>query len=280
MPRTQDSAGQPSRRDLIAIFAQDLAVRGRLRATLASQCQPIFFDTLLELRRFLIEPTLRGVLLELRDKSGECAAPVIRQCRDSRPTIPIVLYCYTTPWSGEDILAAIAAGTTALALHGFDDPSKILISLLETEGLQGAIKSVIARASDSVPAAVRPLFAQMVSAAPRGLSLTELSSQMGIPRRSLARRVARSGVYSPQVLAYWAKMLLAAELLQDRAIPVKDVAAQVGLSTPDTLRALFRRHALPSPARLRRRDGLDCAYYMFQRDMKTDLRPLIPDRHF
>ena len=74
------------------------------------------------------------------------------------------------------------------------------------------------------------------------LSLDGLAWRLASSRRQLQRAFAEAGETTFRSSLQWVRMARAAELLQDRSLPVNRVATAVGYRQPAQFAKAFRRH--------------------------------------
>jgi AraC-like DNA-binding protein len=115
-----------------------------------------------------------------------------------------------------------------------------------------ALEQAVAAATGTAPVLVE--LRRLLDARPGRVPLPEAAKLLGASARSLQRRLRDAGAtYQGEVAA--AQIRAAQRLLLDSALPVTDIALEVGCATPQQFSALFRRLVgePPSAWRARRR---------------------------
>jgi AraC-like DNA-binding protein len=93
--------------------------------------------------------------------------------------------------------------------------------------------------------------------------VSTITRRMGIPLRTLAARLQRGGLPSPNRILHWCVVLRACSLLGAKREPVARVAEELGLAKPFTLRRLLRRYLQCTPGQLRNPERLQEAMLTF-----------------
>jgi len=176
------------------------------------------------------------VVVGLRGRRGTAVGALIRRIKSWCPQLPVVVACLDESAPGREVLHAARAGAEHFAFRHVDDFPGVLQALVrqEAEFSSGAIDGVddIGRARaraglrrsprraryaerapaavlGMLPASVSPLLRRIVHACVAGVppaTVDELAARISLPKRSLAREVARRDWPSPHVLLKWGRL--------------------------------------------------------------------------
>ena len=175
------------------------------------------------------------VVIGLRGRRGTAVGALIRRIKSWCPQLPIVVACLDDSAPGREVLHAARAGAEHFAFRHSDDFPAVLRSLVALNaGSVGRVDAIddigrararaelrraprrnryAERAPSAVlgmlPASVSPLLRRIVHACVVGLppqTVDELSARMSLPKRSLAREVARRGWPAPHILLKWGRL--------------------------------------------------------------------------
>lgn len=108
---------------------------------------------------------------------------------------------------------------------------------------------------DAVPTLARRAAARIEAGALNDGSLDDLASELGVSSRHVRRAVQREMGVSPADLAQSARLALAKQLVQDRAMPLVDVAYASGFSSVRRFNAAFREHFGRAPSSFAKRSA-------------------------
>ncbi len=155
--------------------------------------------------------------------------------------------------------AGAAMGQVDLMLHllgrrvGSKVVDLVLKNLLLDRRSSQALYAVWQRLAVQSPLTTR-IEDLVVASLPEVPSLQELSSQLCVSSRTLARRIAKETGGTPHQFIQAIRMRKAQLLLETTTLPVSEVAARVGYADPSGLHRLTRHLAKRAPGRLRPRD--------------------------
>jgi hypothetical protein len=177
------------------------------------------------------------VVLGLRGRRGAAVGALIRRIKSWCPQLPVVVACLDESARGREVLHAARAGAEHFAFRHADDFPNVLRNLiapvlsngqgsqisglddLERARARAGLRRSASRNRYSerapatvlgvLPASVSPLLRRIlhacVSAAPPE-TVYELATRISLPKRSLARDVARRGWPAPRVLLNWGRL--------------------------------------------------------------------------
>lgn len=167
------------------------------------------------------------VILGLRNRRGAAVGALIRRIKSWYPELPVLVACLDECVEGREVLHAARAGAEHFAFRDADDFEGVIRELVAVDAAD-EIGRARARASirrrtqrrryaerapaaalSLLPATISPLLRRIihVCVAPSPpATVDELASRVALPKRSLARDVARRGWPAPHVLLQWGRL--------------------------------------------------------------------------
>lgn len=123
---------------------------------------------------------------------------------------------------------------------------------------ESATRAAIAeRVARVVPASVRHVVRYAVEHGDRPRSVTQLAAAVGIPRKSLDRRLAENTRVTARALLTWGRLIAVAMRLADPTVNGSRVARDLRFASPSAMRNLLQRYAKLTPTELRRAGGTE-----------------------
>jgi AraC-like DNA-binding protein len=247
----------------IAALVCDRASRARLRSAIRGQADVAFCDTVPQLVSAVADGAATAVVTEWRDATGSRLDAAVRTLHADYPTVPILVYAPLTPQGARDMLEAARAGATEIVIANFDDVGITLSRRLSTAQAVALGRQVMARVTELVPVSVAALIdyflrhgrsAPTVAAAARALSLHQ---------KTLALHCAGARCPGPSALACWARLILAAQRLEDPGRTAERAALELGFPSASAFRNMLKRYTGLSPSEVRERGGSLCVVEMF-----------------
>jgi hypothetical protein len=177
------------------------------------------------------------VVLGLRSRRGAALGALIRRIKSWCPELPVLIACLDESVEGREVLHAARAGAEHFAFRDVDDFESVIRALVDPAGASSG--SVLALESDDLgrararaavrrrsqrrryaeraptaalsllPATISPLLRRIIQvcvAQSPPATVDELASRLALPKRSLAREVARRGWPAPHVLLQWGRL--------------------------------------------------------------------------
>jgi hypothetical protein len=177
------------------------------------------------------------VVVGLRGRRGTAVGALVRRIKSWCPQLPILVACLDESAPGREILHAARAGAEHFAFRHVDDFPIVLRTLispvhvdigpmisngmddLERARARGVMRRpgrrnryaerAPAAVLGTLPASVSPLLRRIIHACVASgppETVDELALQIGLPKRSLTRDVARRGWPAPHVLLRWGRL--------------------------------------------------------------------------
>jgi AraC-like DNA-binding protein len=202
----------------------------------------------------------------------------VRVLKARYASLAVVMYVSPTVERSRDLFDAGRAGIDGLVLAGLDDSPRVLLGLIDQAERRG-VAGLAARALADVDfgregglnPTVRDALLVAVTRAQERLSPQSLASILGITRRHLARDLADAGFPPPQRLISWARLMVAAHLLQGPSRRADSVARTLAFPSGSAFRNQCQYYLHATPHQMRARGG--AAYVL-----RVMLRQLT-DRH-
>jgi AraC-like DNA-binding protein len=205
-----------------------------------------------------------AVLTELRDAQGHAADAFIATLRANFPAVPVIGVGRLRAGDAREIVAAARAGIQDVVFVDYEDPWAVVRRFVNEPSIDGAIAAAVAALTAHVPVSLRVVAEYCVRNVPTALTPDGLASALGLPRRTLTRRLTRAGLPPPAALLCWGRLAVAAALLERTPMTVEGVAEAVGFPSAVTLRQCLRRHSRLTPSQLRSPGGLDALTSRFR----------------
>lgn len=134
--------------------------------------------------------------------------------------------------------------------------AKRMVLFLRRSGKQAQFSATLGR-QEKEPVRLRELSTFVLEHLDRDLSVARLAQGVGMSVRTLSRYCTTHLKESPAELVRRLRVEAAQRLLEDSALPLKDVAARTGLGDPSTLWRVFTQHLGVTPAAYRERFASD-----------------------
>jgi AraC-like DNA-binding protein len=186
----------------------------------------------------------------------------VRVLKARHPDLAVVMYVAPTAERWRDLFDAGRAGIDALVLAGVDDSPLVLLGLIdqaERRGVAGLIARALADADiggeERLNPTVRDALLVAVTRAQERLSPQSLAKILGITRRQLSRELADAGFPATQRLISWARLMVAAHLLQGPRRRADSVARTLGFPSGSAFRNQCQYYLHATPHQMRARGG-------------------------
>ena len=167
-------------------------------------------------------------------------APVMA-LRERYPSLPVTLYTVLSPVMMRAALELSAHGVQQVVLHRFDDEPSRFLELLESQLNHALSDALMERLSGPLSVLTPPVgraVERLLRRPDRFFRAEDLAGAAGVTARTLYRQFEAAGLASPRTVVMSARVLRAYTLLRDAAIPIEEVSAKLGYSSP----RMFARH--------------------------------------
>ena len=239
----------------IAAFVCDRAARLRLSAAVRRHAQLCFCSELRDLLPAVSDGPATSVVTEWRDPAGGTADDTVRLLHADYPRVPILLYVDLTPQSARDILAATRAGVSEIIIAGVDDLNDKLGQRLAAARSAALTSQVMSQVADIIPRSSTRLLEYLLGNARRAPTISATAQALGVHRKTLALRCARAGMPTPSALSSWARLMLAAQRLEEPGRTTERAALEAGFESGSAFRNMLRRYTDLSPSEVREQGG-------------------------
>jgi len=257
---------------IVAVLVRELAARARIQDALRGHAAVRICDQQDELLALLAEALVGVVVVDVRDRAGTLTRGMVRTIRDGFPSVPVVAYCELTADSSREILALARAGVSDLILRGVDDVGIALRSALTTAQEHCVAKQVLDAIAPLVPPGIVPFLRYALEHARQAVSVTDAASALGVHRKTLVDRLASARLPTPSAMIAWCRLTLAAQMLEDPARSVEQVALLLDFSSSAALRNMLKRYTGLSPREVRENGGLRCVLHAFRQTLAPPAR--------
>jgi len=178
----------------------------------------------------------------------------VRRLRQAHPRLTLIAYVAPSLQRVREIFDAGRYGFAGLVVAGEDDSPRALLALVdqaEARALTGVLRHEL---RDLGPLALDAMLIAVTRAHER-LTPGALARLLGKSPRALTRRLAADAMPSPQRLLAWARLLVAAHLLEDSGRSADRVAATLGFPSGSAYRNACQRYLRATPHEIRRFGG-------------------------
>jgi len=235
-----------------------------------------FCETTTELFRLATDVRAHVVIADSVDIDGKSTAPTLHSLRAALPLLQVVLYI---DLSVRAVRSAIEGWAMGVVFRHQEDVGAMLRTALTREPLAGSPGATIAVSAGLVPPEVRSYLTHCAWRATTIRTAGTAADDVGIPYRTLARRLRSAGLPSPKVLLDWCRLLHAAWRVERTRENRETVAKSSGFSSGDVLARRLRLYTGLSWTMLRERVGFDKLLTMFEAMLRapSDAGPDLPE---
>jgi AraC-like DNA-binding protein len=222
------------------------------------------------------------VVVEPTDADGVSIAPVVAQLRAGYPDVPVIAYCDARRLSPGQLVHLVRAGVSEVVLQGVDDVRTVIENALASAVRECTADLVLARLRGGLSRETYAIVEFFLRHATAAVSVHDAAAALGVHRKTLVNRLTAAHDVSPSEIAAWARLLVAARLLDAPGRTADGVALEAGFSSGTALRNMLRRHTGLTPGALRTGLGFEGLCRRFeallqgQRDA-TVPRPVLGD---
>jgi AraC-like DNA-binding protein len=114
-----------------------------------------------------------------------------------------------------------------------------------------------------VPLSVALLIDYYFRNARRAPTVAAAARSLSVHRKTLALHCARAGLPSPSALSGWARLILAAQALEDPARTTTRIAVELGFPSGSAFRSMLKRYTGLAPCDIRDRGGSVFVVHLF-----------------
>lgn len=181
---------------------------------------------------------------------GEMTLEPVRQLKRRFPRLGTVAYVDPAADRCRDLFDAGRSGIDALILANVDDDALAIASTLEhaeARGVAGLLRGTL----DSYRPTARDAVLLAVTRAHETLTPDDLARRLSLSRRVLAKHLENAGLPSPQRLITWARLLVAAHLLEDPERSADNIALALHFPSGSAFRNTCQRYLRSTPSEIR-----------------------------
>jgi AraC-like DNA-binding protein len=258
--RGSDAGREPA---MVVALVRRAEHRQHLRELIREVGAVMFCAYRWELTTLVARGEVTAVVLEPIDAAGAIVEPEVRALRARFPSVPVFIYCDMTPASVNAIPILTRAGADDLVLGATADGESdaaaasgaTLRRAIATATLTRAATAILDELTSGLPPSVEPIVGYCVREGRAPLTVERMARDLGVHRRTLVNRLAAADYPSPQHLIAWARLLLAARLLEDPGRSVAATATALGFGSAAALRGMLQRYVGLRPSEVRRAGG-------------------------
>jgi AraC-like DNA-binding protein len=234
--------------------------RARLREALRGRAIVHFVETVRECERFLAQRTepVRAIIVEPRDRDARSTESLVRDARQSCPSVSLVGYCRVGAEHSADIRAMALAGVHELIFRDVDDTGIALRAVLDAAEQANAGEQVALGLRAILPGTLWSFSAQVVTYPVASASVSAVAAALGLHRKTLVNRCAQAHVPPPQELLAWCRLALVGHLLATTRRTIQAIALDLEFASDTALRNMFKRYTGLRASEVRARGGAGC----------------------
>jgi AraC-like DNA-binding protein len=227
----------------------------RLRLATRERHEVVACDEWPQLMRACEQSPVRVAVIDLFGQEG--GKPVVdrlRQLKQRLPRLTIIGYVVMSLDHVRDLFDAGRQGIDGLVIADQDDsPIELAraIAIAESRSLADVVRRML-RGVDHV---VYDAVMIAITRAHERLSPLGLARQLGIPRRTVAHRLAQAGYPPPLRLLTWGRLIVAAHMMEEPHRSADRVAASLSFPSGSAFRNTCHRYLHATPTQIRSRGG-------------------------
>lgn len=261
--------------NLVAVFFADETTLRRLTIAFRTRCAVRSFESVDAARGAIESGQVISIIVDLRrrvDIPDLSPIELIAQLHTSWPSVPVVGYTDFTPYRAREILAAAHAGASEIILADTDELDTIAGRIVDMGLASHVLGRVEAVTRDLIPEQLRPFLRCCIENARFGLSVDSIVARLQRRRKTLSHWLMVSHLPPPARIVGWARILVAARMLEDTTQSTERVARVMNFVSGTSLRNMMRRYARCGPETLRLRGGFEYALDRFVEAIETGKR--------
>ncbi len=238
---------------IVATYLPESQHVQRLRAAVRDRHELREYRDLQSLARACDREPVRVAVVDLF-AGGSHGVEAARQMKQRLPRLTLVAYVTMTRDRSHDLFDAGRAGVDGLVIADEDDAPRPLLAVIE-RAEASSLSGFVRRSLDGVDPFIVDLLLLAVARAHERISPAALARLVALPRRGVTQRLAAEGFPPPQRLITWARLIVAAHMLEDEHRSADRVALGLGFPSGSAFRNACQRYVRASPGQLRERGG-------------------------
>jgi AraC-like DNA-binding protein len=267
------AAGADAPRPIVALVVTRPA-QARLTDAVRGRAGLLFVRTTAALADAAVRARL--VIVEPTDADGVSVAPVVSQLRAGYPDVPVIAYCDARRLSPGQLVHLARAGVSEVLLQGIDDVRAVITNALASAERECTADLVLARLRGGVSREAYAIIEFFLRHAVSAVSVHDAATALGQNRKTLFNRLAAEHGVTPSEIAAWARLLVAARMLDAPGRTADDVALEAGFPSGTAFRNMLRRHTGLTPSALRSELGFTGLCRRFEALLRGPRRPTVP----
>jgi len=185
---------------------------------------------------------------------GDMSLEPLRQLKRRFPRMGTVAYVDITVERAHDLFDAGRSGVDALIVANVDDDAQSIANIIEqaeARGVAGLLRGTL----ETLRPTVRDAVLLAVTRAHEHLTPDDLARRLSLSRRVLAKHLEHASLPSPQRLITWARLLVAANLLEDPESSADNIALALHFPSGSAFRNTCQRYLHATPSEIRKYGG-------------------------
>ncbi|HLA90951.1 MAG TPA: helix-turn-helix domain-containing protein [Gemmatimonadaceae bacterium] len=178
----------------------------------------------------------------------------VRQLKLRFARVTLVAYVTFTPSRARELFDAGRAGFDGLLIADQDDSLLQLKSVIEQAEARG-VAGLIRHRLGALQPLVRDAVLVAVTRAHLRLTAHRLAEILSAPRRTLVAKLAQDRFPPPQKLISWGRLIVAAQMLEDRNRSADSIARVLDFPSGSAFRNTCQRYLRAAPQEIRAKGG-------------------------
>lgn len=226
----------------------------RLHAAVRDGHTIVTCDTMPELLAVCTRDPVHVAVLDL-DAAGAPSFDLMRELRREAPRVALVAYVTLTPERIRHIFDAGRYGFDELVVADVDDTPSRFARAIEKAGARGVGNLVRALLPPALDPIARDAVLVSITRAHEAPTPPALARILGVPLHIVRRSLAAAGLPAPHRLVVWARLLVAAALLDETHRSADRIALALRFPSGSAFRNCCRRYLDATPSEIRTRGG-------------------------
>jgi AraC-like DNA-binding protein len=239
---------------LLVVLAPHDTTRAKILHAMRETAELMFCATAAEAEQ-LVAGRRPSALLATNtdDADGEPARDVAARFHLEYPDLPIILL--HAPESARARARKTIAPGIGRAAHIDRDLGRHVVAHIRRSAHRARRRVIGEALAKDLPVSAQDVVRRAIDQGDAPQSVLQLAGAIGVPRKTMDRRLSKAIPLTARQLIAWGRLLAAAMQLEESTDPVDCISNELEFSSPSALRNLLQRYAAVTPTELRQRGG-------------------------
>src|SRR5262245_31485460 len=239
--------------------------RGYVSDGLRLRARCLFVDSFADLDRALgTVPQCDALVLGMKDPLGRDALGTVERISRGWTSTAIVILCAPRLDTSTSIRSLALAGAHQFVFEGVNDTASSLARAIENARRECTADGVLVRLLPLIPAALHSMVHAIVAQPDTLTTVADVAIPLGVHRKTLVNRCARSGFVQPAEVVLWCRLAVVAHFLERTGATVESIAMTLGFPSHTALRNLIKRYTGHRATEIRANGGLTIVLAAFR----------------